>query len=263
MNLQEIFSKMWSDYISFNPQAKAVYEAFLEIGEQVVNDHIALRSYRWAGISMRPLIEYFERLGYKVVDEYHFKEKKLYAQHLENGEHPKVFISELLVEQLSPKAQEIISSLVSQVPASFWHRDDLPWAGRPWVLSWADYETLAAESEYAAWVAVHGFRPNHFTVSVNHLKHLNSISKVNEFLLSRGFKMNSSGGMIKGSPEVFLEQSSTMAERVAISFVDGLHEVPACYYEFAKRYPMPNGQIYQGFVEKSADKIFESTNALT
>ncbi|MCX7674504.1 MAG: DUF1338 domain-containing protein [Bdellovibrionaceae bacterium] len=261
MALEKIFSEMWSDYISFNPHAKAIYDAFVGVGEQVVNDHIALRSYRWGGTSMRPLIEYFQRLGYQVAGEYQFKEKKLYAQHLENGEYPKVFISELLVDQLSPKAQGIVSALLAQVPASFWSRDDLPWAGRPWTITWQDYQSLAAESEYAAWVAAHGFRPNHFTVSVNHLKQLDSIEKVNNFLLGRGFNLNSSGGLIKGSPTVFLEQSSTMAGHVSVAFADGSHEVPACYYEFAKRYPMPNGQLYQGFVEKSADKIFESTNA--
>jgi len=36
--------------------------------------------------------------------------------------------------------------------------------------------------------------------------------------------------------------------------------VPSCYYEFAKRYADKSGEIYQGFVTTSADKIFESTN---
>ncbi|MGB1300776.1 MAG: DUF1338 domain-containing protein, partial [Pseudoalteromonas tetraodonis] len=34
-----------------------------------------------------------------------------------------------------------------------------------------------------------------------------------------------------------------------------------CFYEFAIRYPKPDGEIYTGFVAASADKIFESTNA--
>ncbi|MBX3040139.1 MAG: DUF1338 family protein, partial [Bdellovibrionaceae bacterium] len=75
-----------------------------------------------------------------------------------------------------------------------------------------------------------------------------------------GHKLNASGGLIKGSPEAMLEQSSTMARPVPVKFNDGTHEVPACYYEFAKRYPQKNGELYHGFIEKSADKIFESTN---
>ena len=33
------------------------------------------------------------------------------------------------------------------------------------------------------------------------------------------------------------------------------------YYELAKRYPLPSGELFQGFVPASADKIFESTDA--
>jgi hypothetical protein len=47
---------------------------------------------------------------------------------------------------------------------------------------------------------------------------------------------------------------------VTLNFTDGKFQVPACYYEFAKRYAGADGKLYQGFIEKSADKIFESTN---
>ncbi len=54
-----------------------------------------------------------------------------------------------------------------------------------------------------------------------------------------------------------------MASEIPVKFDDGLHNIPGCYYEFAKRYPLANGKLYQGFVAKSADKIFESTNRAT
>jgi len=38
-----------------------------------------------------------------------------------------------------------------------------------------------------------------------------------------------------------------------------VRDVPTCYYEFAKRYPGPDGKLFPGFVAASADKIFEST----
>ena len=74
------------------------------------------------------------------------------------------------------------------------------------------------------------------------------------------FKLNSSGGEVKGSKEVYLEQSSILANNIEVSFQDGKLIIPACFYEFAKRYPMADGKLYQGFVAASADKIFESTN---
>jgi glutamine cyclotransferase len=51
-----------------------------------------------------------------------------------------------------------------------------------------------------------------------------------------------------------------MASEIPVKFTDGTYNIPGCYYEFAKRYKMDNGKFYQGFVAKSADKIFESTN---
>jgi len=45
-----------------------------------------------------------------------------------------------------------------------------------------------------------------------------------------------------------------------VQFTDGKKEIPSCYFEFAKRYLLDSGELYQGFIAKSADKIFESTN---
>jgi hypothetical protein len=263
LNLNEILEKMWTDYCSFNPQAEHIYELFQREGETVVNDHIALRTYKWKNLTLETLAKTFRELGYQERGEYHFKEKKLYAKHYEHSSlnWPKIFISELLVDQLSSTAQSIIAKLVDQITSDFFNRPDIPWAGRPWKISSSDYLLLACESEYASWVAAHGFRPNHFTVSVNALKKFDSIEKVNQFLLDHNIKLNTSGGLIKGTPQELLEQSSTMAEKVRVDFEDTSLEVPACYYEFAKRYLLPDGRLYQGFIAKSADKIFESTNA--
>lgn len=260
MGLSDVFEAMWQDYLSFNPHARRVYEAFVQEGEMIVNDHVAFRTFAFKPLGLDNFVEYFRVYGYEPKQEYRFPEKKLRAVHLEKSGWPKIFVSELLVHELSSQAQGIIENLVRQVSPEILKRIDFPWSGRPWQLTRGDYERLAQESEYAAWVAAFGFRPNHFTVSVNDLKKFTSISQVNEFLVSRGFKLNQSGGVIKGSPQVYLEQSSTMAEPVEVVFSDGVLTVPACYYEFAKRYVMPNGEIFQGFVEQSADKIFESTN---
>ena len=74
------------------------------------------------------------------------------------------------------------------------------------------------------------------------------------------YRLNMSGGEIKGSEEVLLKQSSTMADTAIATFSDGELEIPSCFYEFAERFNMANGNEYTGFVAASADKIFESTN---
>ena len=75
-----------------------------------------------------------------------------------------------------------------------------------------------------------------------------------------GYKLNESGGEIKGTPEELLEQSSIIADLQKVDFSGTIYNIPSCYYEFAKRYETKDGEIYQGFIAKSADKIFESTN---
>ena len=72
--------------------------------------------------------------------------------------------------------------------------------------------------------------------------------------------MNESGGVIKGTSSDYLEQASTLANEVEVEFTDGARMIPSCYYEFAQRHSMPNGELFNGFIAKSADKIFESTD---
>ena len=107
--------------------------------------------------------------------------------------------------------------------------DDFLYAGRPWELSFAEYIQLLQESEYAAWTAAFGYRANHFTVSINHLTTFFDIDALNQFILAQGFAMNESGGLVKGSPEQLLEQSSTMAPMVNLEFSDVNHLIPQLF----------------------------------
>jgi hypothetical protein len=261
-DLDILFSRLWQDYSKLNPIASRIYGLLTARGEKILNDHVAFRTIRHPKIGLSRLMAPFLAQGYAQKDEYFFVEKKLYARHLEHADPtmPKVFVSELKVEEFPKDFQYQVMGLLEQVPADWANRPDFLWSGRPWKSSFALYESLSKTSEYAAWMTAFGFRTNHFTVSLNALKTFSGLPELNSFLKSNGIALNTSGGEIKGSKEVFLEQSSTLADRVRIDFTDGFHTVPACYYEFAKRYPMPNGELYQGFVEESADKIFESTD---
>ncbi|WP_422468975.1 DUF1338 domain-containing protein [Endozoicomonas sp. ALC013] len=265
LTIQQLLDAMWQDYLALTPDAKPIHQLFADLNHgQVINDHIALRTYNLEKVALNNLALPFVETGYQPVDDYQFPTKKLYARYFQHPDKtlPKVFISELKVEELPDNCQEIIYDLVTQVPEATVAHQNFCYSGRPWSLTSDQYETLAVESEYASWVAAHGFRPNHFTVSINHLSSHPDIQSVNQLLLDKGYDMNTSGGLIKGSPDVLLEQSSTLAKAVDVTFDDTTMKVPGCYYEFARRYPMANGQLYQGFVAASADKIFESTDVV-
>ncbi|MEI8655129.1 MULTISPECIES: DUF1338 domain-containing protein [Vibrio] len=263
MTPEVLFQSLWNDYITrLCPSADKVH-SLLEEDEALINDHIALRTFNVAPLGLETLAKPFLALGYKDCGDYVFESKKLVAKHFEHPDplQPKVFISELKVEECSPQLQEIVAKLVEQVDATKLEGDAFLYGGRLWDISFADYQLLAEESEYASWLAAHGYGANHFTVNVNQLKAFTEVKQVNDHLRGAGFTINESGGEVKGTPEVLLEQSSTMADKVPVTFSDGTETVPGGFYEFAKRYPMVNGELYTGFVAASADKIFESTDS--
>lgn len=259
--VNELFNQLWLDYIQMTPSADKVHE-LLSQGQPIINDHIALRTFNLAKVNLSVLAKHFEALGYVACGDYQFEAKKLVAKHFEHPDAslPKVFISELLVEEFSEQLQKTVQQLIEQIDPLATIADNFIYSGRHWPLDYTTYQQLLAESEYAAWVAAFGYRANHFTVSVNELANFNTLEAVNETLKQAGFVLNTVGGEIKGSADVLLEQSSTMADQVVVEFNDKTVAIPSCFYEFALRYPKADGQLYTGFVAASADKIFESTN---
>ena len=264
MDLQAIFSRLFNDYQSLNPSVGKIHSLLKNENEEIVNDHIAFRTYNLPKIDIDVLAKAFEVRGYKVKGNYRFKEKKLIAKHYENDEipfAPKIFISQLEITALSEASQTIINHHYQKILQNLPVEDEIIFSKNPWIKpNYKNYENLRNESEYAAWMYVFGFRANHFTIFVNHLKKFTSLEQLNGFLIDHNFTLNDSGGIIKGSEKQYLKQSSTLADIVDVEFEDGIHKIPACYYEFAQRFPLPEGKIFQGFIADSANKIFESTN---
>lgn len=264
MKDKAIFEKLWNIYTEQNPSVQKVYDIFTREGEEVVNDHIAFRTFDDQRVNIDVLAKPFLKAGYTEKGNYHFTEKKLFAKHFEleaDPKAPRVFISQLLTGEFSPFLQETVNNILGEIPEDLQQSDNLIYSGVSWgPVRFETYQKLMQESEYAAWLYVFGFCANHFTVSVNFLNKFDSLQKVNQLLKDKGFLLNDSGGEIKGNPEQLLEQSSIKSGLVEVEFMEGTKEVPGCYYEFARRYPDKNGDIFSGFIAGSADKIFESTN---
>lgn len=261
IQVTQLFEKIWQSYIDVTPSAHKVHQ-LLGAGNDLLNDHVAYRTFNIEKVNIEKFAAPLIALGYVECGQYTFEAKKLNAKHFEhpNSELPKVFISELLVEEFSEQTQNIIHRLVDAIDEKVIETADFLYSGTHWKISSDDYDTLLAESEYAAWVAAWGYRANHFTVSINHLKDFDSIEQVNSAVKAGGFTLNAVGGEVKGDISVKLEQSSTMADMATVEFTNKTVKLPSCFYEFAKRYPLENGELYSGFVAASADKIFESTN---
>lgn len=258
--LDDFFDTLWLQYCAICPQALAIHRLFKGEGETLVNDHIAFRTFANSNIDIVHLETEILALGYHHLDTYHFEEKKLDARCYVHAHLPtKIFISELLWQELSDSAQAIIADMITQ--ANLAPTVCLS-AGRLWEMpTYADYLNLLEESEYAAWLSVWGLRANHFTIFVNHLIKYPQLYQVVALLQEQGYKLNTAGCVIKGTPDDLLIQAATMADKISVEFKDaGKQLISTCYYEFAQRFYQQDGQLYQGFVPDSADKIFESTN---
>ena len=266
MNTTDFFNELWKQYTTKTPSAQKVKSLFEKEGNTVFNDHIAIRTFNDPRVNIDVLSRVFIQMGYISKGEYRFEAKKLYAKHFEHQEDPdapKIFISQLLLEECSVQLQNTVKLLLDEVDQEVFLQDDLILKGRVWkTLSHATYTTLLEESEYAAWMYVNGFCSNHFTVDVNKLSSFDTLEQVNDFLKNNGFQMNTSGGEIKGSADQLLEQSSILADKIEFEFKEGKQNITSCYYEFAYRYPKQDGTLFTGFIANSADKIFESTDML-
>ena len=187
--IDALLEGLWRDYVAVTPHAARIHALLAERGETVVNDHVALRGLGVPGLGLGALGAPFEALGWEPRERYRFDDKHLvagYWQHPDSAR-PKVFISELCLDELSETAQAALRQLIAQVPRGRDEGVPLPRAGRPWEVTAATYQSLLAESEYAAWMAAFGFRVNHFTVDVGRLRTVRSIAEMNALLEAHGF----------------------------------------------------------------------------
>lgn len=258
-----LLDALWANYTEVTPGAAHIHAWLAARGDVIINDHVALRTFGIPGIDRAALARPFEALGWQRRDTYWFADKHLvasYWQHADAGL-PKIFISELVVDEMPDEVQIIIHQLVAQVSPAARGRADLPWSGRPWQVSYGQYAALLGHSEYAAWVAAFGFRVNHFTVLVNALRSVRSLRQLVAELTAAGFVLAAHGGVVKGTPEDLLEQASTHADAVPVAFSDRSAAIPSCYYEFAERHRDAGGELFHGFVPASANQLFHSTDA--
>lgn len=286
--LDTFLNMLFERYQDKVPAVKKITKALVEQGvvgsqQEIVNDHIAFRTLGVPHLGIQSFEKIFLHHGYQKRDYYYFEGKKLnaywYAPPTE--EYPRIFMSELVVDQLSAEVQQIIYKYTNPIKADpvnnldlnngeqigeFFHQSLWPLPTK------ADYVKLLEESEYAAWVIYNRYYLNHYTISVHALKDgYNTLEEFDDFVESLGIKLNNSGGIIKISGDKLLKQSSTVAQMQEATFANGdTMSIAGSYVEFAERLILPQyanlpaGQITgahrrDGFETNNADKIFEST----
>ncbi len=252
--LDNFINTQWLSLSKYSPQVPEIINKLnAEFNTKLIPDHIAYRTFNTGPLRLEALHRFVLDAGYYETGVYQFHDKhvvaKSYSHLLSN--HPKLFLSEVQVEKLSEPVQNIIGKRILSIKPLH-DRTWLNTFGNVWFsnkITDEDVTLVDKESEYASWVLLHGLKPNHYAFDVSDRFMGDVIS-----LLENKFKYK-----VKGSPTQLLEQVSVMSEHRLYPGMTDLYS--AGYVEFVKRYPDPhNGnKLFNGFLEKSADKIFEST----
>jgi len=280
-----ILESLFDTYSDRVPDVKKITSSLIESNiisnqSEIVNDHIAFRTMGVEFLGIQSLEKIFLHHGYVKKDFYSFKTKKLNAFWYSHSDEnmPRIFISELKVNDLSENSRRIISKYTDQVTEDPVDKLDLSNANEVinflsnplWSLpSLNDFNDLLKETEYGSWVIYNRYYLNHYTISVHELiDQYNTLEKFNAFVTKIGIKLNDSGGVIKESKDGLLLQSSSVANKVKASFTEGSSLISGSYVEFAERRILPKYSnvskikpIHRrdGFETSNADKIFEST----
>jgi hypothetical protein len=286
--LHIILNSLFSVYQENVSDVKKITRALIEKGvissqDEIVNDHIAFRTLGVRNLGIRSFEKIFLQHGYRKKDSYKFEAKKLDANWYAppSPAYPRIFISELKVDQLSSASRRIITKYtgaITEDPVDKLDLNDGVSAGRflqtpLWdTPTKKEYDTLLEESEYAAWVIYNRYYLNHYTISVHMLPEgYNTLAAFNDFLEHIGIRLNTAGGKIKISGDRLLLQSSSVSAMKKVRFSCGnVAEIAGSYVEFAERKilaqyrDLPLSEIKnhhrrEGFETQNADKIFEST----
>ncbi|BAY23628.1 hypothetical protein NIES2100_34200 [Calothrix sp. NIES-2100] len=293
-----LYSLLWQEYSARVNYARTYQQMITAAGGIVANDHIALRSLRLSLDSPKGQVslgmDYLEQLatalGYVAGGEYIFPETHLYARHYTHPQEakfdlPKLFISELIVDELPDRIAQLIQKTVSSLQDEliFSVTDALPEDGnvesiaqqlhkiftRPWLPPQRSVvEEVNQVTQYGAWVLLHGYAVNHFTGYVNRQNAAKypDIEATVSGLVNLGVPMKAE---IEGNIAWGLRQTATQAVKEMVTVLDDNSgeeiQIPwtYAYYEIAQRYPVeiePGKHIlFDAFLGKNAQQLFEMT----
>jgi hypothetical protein len=290
----QLFDRLWDRYRQRVPYVRKYEELVQKSGGRFVNDHIAFRTFacQTPQVGIVSLSRLFEALGYKAAGIYYFDDKHLFAVHYQhaNIDFPKLFISELQTWKLSAGSQSIIlrdvashrAPLSQQTLGDLRHLPELDAGQRQYLLDLAvrwieelpwdvppkdDVAALDAESQYAAWVLVHGYNVNHFTSLINShgVERLSNIEKTIAELRGAGVPMKAE---IEGAAGSVLRQTATEAAVLDVSVRDGSRNSTLpwtyAYFELAERGFITDAasgerRRFEGFLGAQATQLFEMT----
>jgi hypothetical protein len=305
---QALWDQLWLEYSQRVPYAQIYQGMIAEAGGSIANDHIAFRSLGMIietaigpiNLGIGHLEPVLKRLGYVRMGELSFPTQNLYARHYghplaEKFELPKLFVSELQVDQCPPEVRSHLETTVQHgldlegilefrsaledLGEINSHPTDLQTLAhrlksrfvRPWMPPLRSHlEAVNRWSQYGAWVLLHGYAVNHFTGYVNaqNTPAYPDIETTAQGLRNRGVPMKAA---IEGSATVGLRQTATQAIEESVTVRDRPEgdwiKIPwtYAYYEIAERFAIAEAASpshrFEGFLGPNAAQLFEMTRS--
>ncbi len=289
--LVALFDRLWDRYQQRVPFAAKFASLVEDAGGRFVNDHIAFRTIacQQPQTGIVSLSRLFEAMGYIPAACYQFPDKFLSAIHYQhpNEGFPKLFISELqswrlsidvqhiLLETLSTHRPPLSDEVLHRLSAgSFDGLQELPPSGLEWIesLPWSlpteeNVRAVDRESQYAAWVLVHGYNVNHFTALINTLDvpTMCGIDETVRVLRDAGIPLKTE---IEGVPGSKLRQTATEAVKVEVPVLRNSQPATMpwsyAYFELAERNDIIDHETgrkcrFEGFLGPQATQLFDMT----
>jgi len=202
---------------------------------------------------------------------------------------PQVVIADFRLDELPTHVKTIIEKYTRDIPP--FSLDELSiqyFTDRPWPLpTVSDFRAVHEVNELLAWVLVFGRQPSHFGLSIHLMNSFvtpviasprfsrarqsrksNYFNQLEDFLQLIQEPLNRVGGVIKGTPEGGIIQSSTLGQPVSVELADGVVTLPERFIEFVWRYPKSEinqpqqwGDYFTGFIAPQANVVIESVYA--
>ncbi|MBE9005401.1 DUF1338 domain-containing protein [Fortiea sp. LEGE XX443] len=287
-----LWESLWQDYKARVNYAQIYQNMITAAGGTVANDHIAFRSLRLVvdspqgeiNLGINHLGQIAETLGYEPAGEYTFAATHLYARHYRHPQQaefdlPKLFISELIVDELPENIAQLIYQTVSAIPAmpvlpdknnleSITQKLKQTFT-RPWQVPLRSVvEEVNKVTQYGAWVLLHGYAVNHFTGYINRQSTSTypDIDTTAHALANLGVPMKAE---IEGDVTCGLRQTATHAVTEMVTLLDDSTgkeiQIPwtYAYYELAQRYMVEiepgKPALFDAFLGNNAQQLFEMT----
>jgi len=295
--MKGLTENLWQQYLRRVPYARTYSEMVAERGGKVVHDHIAFRTFNTnTGEQPSGIMAFghlLEILNYRKAGKYKFPKMMASAVHYEHPDPllPKIFVSQLEVNELPDWAQLIINDCVAETPylisdeaialmnilgdkgaitneaGEILVEEITGYFRRPWKLPMReDLLKINDVSQYAAWTLLHGNSVNHFAAFINlqNVREWPDLETTCRAMAAAGIPMKEE---IEGEKGSILRQSATQAVKETIPFKGEDGEIEEmewtyAYYEFTERGYVISDEgekLFTGFIPDQATHLFKMT----